>query len=764
MAPSATQATVAATPPAPVEPARVAAIPSASALPLAAQPAPSADIAQALASLQGELARRFDGLMWGHQLKRSPQRTLLLRELLEAGFSIALARELLCNCPDAVDSHAMRQWLRQQLIARLQTQAGTAEQPELLAQRGIYALVGPTGVGKTTTVAKLAARCIELHGRENLALVSTDSFRIAAHEQLQTFGRLMGVPVFTMRSDADLRELLHSLSDKAVVLIDNIGLSQRDSNVARQLTLLAQTGLPVQRVLVLNAASQGDTLEEVACVYRSSQLAAGVETVPLQGCIITKLDEAAHTGNVLDTAIRHGLAVHYVTDGQKVPENLRIAVAAELIDQALARQATTTALYVPDEAGLAALTEAASPAFSPQVAAPGSLAPTAAALRSWLPWLLQRSDESAAPALLNNFEAGLAWSDSDLATRLAREAWRQWSQPGPASSAAPHLLADQWSKAAQDICIGLDATLLVVHGKVSLTPHLPRAALAGALLASDRGQLLCSPAQTLISPFGLYSIVASQESSPQELPLQQLRWLERELPRSRRLHLFDSLPSNLWPALQQCTADWLALGSNTLKARALDAPQDQTGYDSLKSLASEVVLSPLALERQSVSADDEAAHWWLGQLPVRLKPAAAAGADSAAGLRLLVLRRTAAKPDSDAVATVLLLSNVPESRASASRLALCYLNAQRLRSAFRYMAPAWSALGAGGDEDGIWQRRALLAGQVGVAAWQVAHAHSAAPLRELLAASSGRPRPPAAKPAVDALLRSFALMELASAR
>ncbi|MFT4189900.1 MAG: flagellar biosynthesis protein FlhF [Comamonas sp.] len=740
----------------------------------AAAPAAPADIALALSSLQGELARRFDGLMWGSALKRSPQRTALLRELLEAGFSTTLARELLGAAPDDLDAHGMRQWLRDALVIRLRTPGPEAGQ-EMLARPGTYALIGPTGVGKTTTVAKLAARCIELHGRGSLALVTTDSYRVAAHEQLQTFGRIMGVPVYPMRSDADLRSLLQRLDDKAVVLIDNIGLSQRDGNVSRQLALLGQAGLPVRRVLVLNAASQGDTLDEVARIYGSTAQAEGDSATPLLGCIVTKLDEAARTGSVLDTAIRHGLAVHYVSDGQKVPENLRPAMAEELIDRALAPESTATALYVPDEADLAALVEAAArPAAAPAKTA-SNLSPGAGeARRTWLPWLLHRAGNGAAEQTLASFDRGLGWARRDSATRLAHEAWRHWSQQASGGQTAPHLLADQWSKAAQQAGLDHGSALLAVHGKASLAPQLPRAALSGAILASVHGEVLCTPAQALTSQFGHYSI-ADQGDEPHELPLRRLHWLERELPRLRRIHLFDSVAASQWSALQRSGAEWLAQATGALKACALDRAGPADSADStdatppsaraeaLKALAAEVVLTPLEAD-PSAPTDEDGDPWWVGERTVSLRTSAgsAAGATPAegAGLRLLVLRRATARPGSPETAIHLLLSNIGTEQASAARLAHHFLMGQRVRQAFRYMAPAWYALGHGPEENGVWLRRALVAGQIGAAAWQATQAGSAVPMRGLLTAASGWQPQASARATVEALLRAFALMEL----
>ena len=151
---------------------------------------------------------------------------------------------------------------------------------------GVYALVGPTGVGKTTTLAKLAARCVAREGRDQVAMLTTDNFRIGALEQLQIYGRLMGVPTHSVRDAGELRRLLAELGSRKIVLIDTTGISQRDRHVAEQAAMLCDAGKTVRRLLVLNAASQGDTLDEVAYAYRNG---VGEDVA---GCIITKLDEA----------------------------------------------------------------------------------------------------------------------------------------------------------------------------------------------------------------------------------------------------------------------------------------------------------------------------------------------------------------------------------------------------------------------------------------------------------------------------------------
>jgi flagellar biosynthesis protein FlhF len=200
-----------------------------------------------------------------------------------------------------------------------------ANEDALIDQGGVFALVGPTGVGKTTSTAKLAARCVMRHGPDKLALITTDAYRIGAHEQLRIYGKILGVMVHSVKDEADLRIALKELKNKHTVLIDTVGVSQRDQMVTEQVSMLQGAGANVKRLLCLNATATQETLSEVVRAYQGSGLA---------GCIMTKLDEAAAIGNVLDVVIRQKLNLFYVSNGQRVPEDLHLADPAYLIDRA----------------------------------------------------------------------------------------------------------------------------------------------------------------------------------------------------------------------------------------------------------------------------------------------------------------------------------------------------------------------------------------------------------------------------------------------
>ncbi|OJW88474.1 flagellar biosynthesis protein FlhF [Thiobacillus sp. 65-1402] len=293
---------------------------------------PSEDSAQLAQSVVGEirgeikamqmrLESQLADLAWRDLPGRDPAGAAVMRDMLAAGFSAALARELLETLPKGDVEQALG-WAKNTLMKRLQVMQS---ETDMLDGGGVFALMGPTGAGKTTTTAKLAARFVVRHGADKLALLTTDSYRIGGHEQLRIYGKILGVAVHAVRDAADLRLALSELRNKHTVLIDTVGMSQRDQAVAEQVEMLCQAGKPIKRLLLLNATSHGDTLNEVVQAYR---------TRGLDGCILSKIDEAASLGPALDCAIRHQLSVHYLATGQRVPEDLHLANRQYLIHRA----------------------------------------------------------------------------------------------------------------------------------------------------------------------------------------------------------------------------------------------------------------------------------------------------------------------------------------------------------------------------------------------------------------------------------------------
>ena len=285
----------------------------------------SAQLAQSviseIKSMQTCLESQLADLVWRDLPGRDPSGATVMRDMLAAGFSATLARELLESLPKGGAEQAQA-WMKNTLTQRLQVMQS---ETDMLDGGGVFALMGPTGAGKTTTTAKLAARFVVRHGADKLALLTTDSYRIGGHEQLRIYGKILGVTVHAVRDAADLRLALSELRNKHTVLIDTVGMSQRDQAVAEQVEMLCQAGKQIKRLLVLNATSHGDTLDEVVQAYR---------TRGLDGCILSKIDEAASLGPALDCAIRHDLNVHYLATGQRVPEDLHLANRQALIHRA----------------------------------------------------------------------------------------------------------------------------------------------------------------------------------------------------------------------------------------------------------------------------------------------------------------------------------------------------------------------------------------------------------------------------------------------
>jgi len=288
-------------------------------------------------AMRGMMETQLAEISWGSTQQREPHKALVLREMLAAGFSVSLARYLLGKLPAGRSGAEAMHWVRTVLSRNMATMA---DEDAMLEQGGVFALVGPTGVGKTTSTAKLAARCVMRHGPEKLALITTDAYRIGAHEQLRIYGKILGVMVHSVKEEADLRIALKELKNKHTVLIDTVGVSQRDRMVTEQVAMLTGAGADVKRLLCLNATATQETLNEVVRAYQGSGLA---------GCIMTKLDEAASIGSVLDVVVRQKLKLLYVSNGQRVPEDLHLADRGYLIDRAFKLKRDNVATQYADD-------------------------------------------------------------------------------------------------------------------------------------------------------------------------------------------------------------------------------------------------------------------------------------------------------------------------------------------------------------------------------------------------------------------------------
>ncbi|ACT48175.1 flagellar biosynthesis protein FlhF [Methylotenera mobilis] len=274
-------------------------------------------------SMRNVIESQLATIAWSNIQQREPIKAEVLGTLLGASFSPALSRYLAEKLPANLDSDKAQAWVKYILSKNLNTVENEAE---ILDQGGVFALIGPTGVGKTTTTAKLAARYVMKHGTQNLGLITTDAYRVGGHEQLRIYGKILGVIVHAVKDEADLALALNELKHKHTILIDTVGVSQRDRMVTEQIALLSAGNTPIKKLLCLSATNTGETLTDVISAYKGKGL---------DGCIITKLDEAATIGNTLDVIIREKLKLYYTATGQRVPEDINLADKKTLIALAL---------------------------------------------------------------------------------------------------------------------------------------------------------------------------------------------------------------------------------------------------------------------------------------------------------------------------------------------------------------------------------------------------------------------------------------------
>lgn len=268
------------------------------------------------AILQDQVAR----LATADYDRRDPVRAEIVRRFLACGFEEQTARRIAAATSDGAEP--ARAW--REALFRLANWLPVAAADPLERSHAI-ALVGATGVGKTTTAAKLAARACRRFGSKSVALVSTDDFRVGAHRQLASYGLLLGLPVRHARSAAELADQLEEFDNRRIVIVDTAGVSQRDARLIDETRSLMRTGV-LQSHLVLSSNVQQEVMEEVIEAFGADQLA---------GCILTKLDEATRLGPALSTALAHQLPISFVSSGQRVPEDIKVARPRDLVARAL---------------------------------------------------------------------------------------------------------------------------------------------------------------------------------------------------------------------------------------------------------------------------------------------------------------------------------------------------------------------------------------------------------------------------------------------
>ncbi len=273
-----------------------------------------------IASLRDMLQNQLSDLTWKDMERQSPTQMQLLKRFLRMGVDVEIAKAITAQMAGLDDLDMA--W--RQSMGRLASQIQLS-QDDFLAQGGIYALVGPTGVGKTTTIAKLAARCALKHGARNVALVTTDCYRIGGQEQLRSYARILGVPIRVARTHAELKDTLADLLDRRFILIDTAGMNQRDMKLSEKFALLKQQSPRVKTLVTLSANTQASGMDDIIKAFSH---------LDLSGCILTKTDEASSLGGALSAMIRHQLPMAFVTNGQQVPEDLSLARPNTLVNQA----------------------------------------------------------------------------------------------------------------------------------------------------------------------------------------------------------------------------------------------------------------------------------------------------------------------------------------------------------------------------------------------------------------------------------------------
>ena len=277
--------------------------------------APLDDMRQEIQTLRGMLEAQLRGNVGG---SNEPLHTILLQKLLYLGVShtTASAWSRIVN----PDLNQQRAW--ESILAHI-SELLPIRDMRRIEEGGIYAFVGPTGVGKTTTLAKIAARFTLRFGADKLGLVTMDSYRIAAQEQLVVYGKILGVKICTAQDEVSLSRVLRQLNDKKLILIDTAGMNPADERMARQMSVLSTYHQSIANVLVIPATSHYQVLIDAIRRYQVNHV---------DQCILTKLDESLAVGGALSAIIESGLGVSYLTHGQRVPEDIKMASRHQLVE------------------------------------------------------------------------------------------------------------------------------------------------------------------------------------------------------------------------------------------------------------------------------------------------------------------------------------------------------------------------------------------------------------------------------------------------
>lgn len=273
-----------------------------------------------IASLRDMLQNQLSDLTWKDMARQSPTQMQVLQRHMRMGTDVELAKQLVTASQGIDDLETA--W--RQSLGKLAAQIPLSDQ-DIIEKGGIMALVGPTGVGKTTTIAKLAARCALKHGARQVGLITTDCYRIGGQEQLRSYARILGVSLRVARNHQELGEALNDMLDRRFILIDTAGMNPRDMQLTQKIAMLTQHSPRIRHFLTLSATTQNAALNDIIKAFSH---------LKLSGCILTKTDESSSLGGAVSAIIRHQLPLAYICDGQQVPEDLGLARPNSLVNQA----------------------------------------------------------------------------------------------------------------------------------------------------------------------------------------------------------------------------------------------------------------------------------------------------------------------------------------------------------------------------------------------------------------------------------------------
>lgn len=286
------------------------------------------EMSKELKYLRTAMDTKLANISWAQNSQTTPVRTDLLQRLAGMSISKKLSVMIANHFTDHSDAELVFAKAQEMLVKVL-----PIAEDNLLETGGIVALIGPTGVGKTTTIAKLAAKFVLKHGSNQIALITTDNYRIGAYEQLNTYGRILDVPVRVAANAEELRDFINGFADKRLILIDTAGMNQRDMKLVEQINTLQQNELTIKSYLVMSAATEYKAMNAIIKAFA---------LFSPQASILTKLDEAVTIGSALSSIIEHNLPLSFITDGQQVPEDIHNPQARSLIKNCVAELTAET--------------------------------------------------------------------------------------------------------------------------------------------------------------------------------------------------------------------------------------------------------------------------------------------------------------------------------------------------------------------------------------------------------------------------------------